>query len=59
MGEHMAMMESNMKKMQAMQPKAGMTMQEHEDWINEHKKIMGQMMEEQHMLINSGDKHKY
>lgn len=63
MGEHMKMMHEAMHKMQAMKPKAGMTMQEHEDWISEHQKlmdqVMGQMMEEHHMLMNSGDKHKH
>jgi hypothetical protein len=63
------MMQEIMGKMQAMKPKAGMTMQEHEDWINEHQKLMddmmGQMMGEQHMLMdmekmpmNMGDMHK-
>lgn len=63
MGEHMKMMHEAMNKMQTMKPKAGMTMQEHEDWINEHQKlmdqVMGQMMEEHHMLMNSGVKHKH
>ncbi|EEF26073.1 conserved hypothetical protein [Ricinus communis] len=51
------MMHEAMDKMQAMKPKSEMTMQEHEDWINEHQKlmdqVMGQMMEEHHMLMNS------
>ena len=59
----MKMMQEAMDKMQAIKPKAGMTMQEHEDWINEHEKlmdqVMGQMMEEHHMIISSGDKHKH
>ena len=70
MGEHMQMMHDMMGKMQAMKPKAGMTMQEHEDWINEHQKLMddmmGQMMEEHHMMMDmgcmsmgSGDMHKH
>lgn len=63
MGEHMKMMHETMAKMQAMKPKAGMTMQEHEDWINEHQKIMdqmmAQMMEEHHMLMDSDDKQKH
>lgn len=69
MGEHMKMMQDTMKNMQAMKPKAGMTMQEHEDWINEHQKLMDQMMDqmmgEHHLLMNmggmpmdSGDMHK-
>ncbi len=69
MGEHMKMMKESMEKMQAMKPKAGMSMQEHEDWINEHQKLMddmmGQMMEEYHMMtgmkcisMDMGDMHK-
>jgi len=63
MSEHMKMMHEIMTKMQAMKPKAGMTMQEHEDWISEHQKLMdkamGQMMEEHHMLMSSGGKNKH
>lgn len=72
MGEHMKMMQENMKKMQAMKPKAGMSMQDHEEWINQHQKLMedmmGQMMEEHHMMMGmdidcmsmgSGDAHKH
>lgn len=62
MEEHMKMMHEIMTKMQTMKPKAGMTMQEHEDWIIEHQKLMdqamGQMMGEHHMLMGSGDMHK-
>jgi acyl transferase domain-containing protein len=63
MEEHMKIMRETMTKMQAMKPKAGMTMQEHEDWINEHQKlmeqVMGQMMEEHHLLIGSGGTPKH
>jgi len=70
MGEHMKMMKETMEKMQAMKPKAGMSMQEHEGWINQHQKLMedmmGQMMEEHHMMMDmgcmsmgSGDMHKH
>lgn len=54
MGEHMAMMKEVMEKMAAMKPKAGMTMQEHEDWIVEHQKLMGQVMDQmmgEHRLL--------
>ncbi len=58
MAEHMKMMKETMEKMQAMKPKAGISMQEHEDWINEQQKLMedmmGQMMEEQHLMMNMG-----
>ena len=56
MSQHMQMMQEIMDKMKAMQPKAGMSMQEHEEWINEHQKMMelmlGQMMKEHHMLMD-------
>lgn len=55
MGEHMKMMKETMEKMQAMKPKAGMSMQEHEEWINQRQKLMedmmGQMMEEHHLMM--------
>ncbi|MGZ8984301.1 MAG: hypothetical protein ACXW11_10165 [Methylotenera sp.] len=58
MGEHMKMMHDNMGKMQAMKPKPGMTMQEHEEWISEHQKVMdemmSQMMDEHHMMMDMG-----
>ncbi|MDP3211578.1 hypothetical protein [Methylotenera sp.] len=58
MSEHMKMMHEAIDNLKAMKPKAGMSMQEHEDWLNEHQKlmnqVMGQMMEEHHLLMNSG-----
>ena len=70
MDEHMKMMNETMGKMQAVKPKAGMSMQKHEEWITQHQKLMedmmGQMMEEHHMLMKmggmstgSGDMHKH
>lgn len=70
MSEHMQMMHDMMGDMQSMKPKAGMSMQEHEDWINEHQKLMDemmvQMMQEHHMQMGmdcmskgSGDMHKH
>ena len=56
MSEHMKMMHETMTKMQTMQPKSGMTMQEHEEWIGEHQKLMNQMLEqmmtEHHLLMD-------
>ena len=46
MAEHMKMMKDVMDKMAAMKPKAGMSMQEHEEWINEHQKLMQQVMDQ-------------
>ncbi|MEO5932658.1 MAG: hypothetical protein ABIQ08_03780 [Duganella sp.] len=55
MGEHMTMMKEMMDKMATMKPKAGMTMQEHEEWMSEHQKLMGQMMDqmmgEHHLMM--------
>jgi len=40
-----------------MKPKAGMSMQEHEEWINEHQKlmqqVMDQMMAEHHLMMET------
>ena len=56
LAQHLKMMKDIMDKMKAMKPKPGMTMQEHEEWIDEHQKLMesifGQMMKEQHMLMD-------
>lgn len=58
MGNHLEMMQGIMGKMQGMKPMAGMTMQEREGWIDERQKLMddmmGQMMEEQHMMMDAG-----
>ncbi len=55
LGEHMKMMEEVIGKMNAMKPRTGMSMKEHEEWIAEHQKLMetamGQMMQEHHMLL--------
>jgi hypothetical protein len=55
MQEHMSMMEESMKMMQAMRPRKGMTMEEHEEWIAQHQRIMDtmleQMMKDQQMLM--------
>jgi hypothetical protein len=41
--------------MQEMRPRKGMTMEEHEEWIAEHQKIMDMMLEQmtkdQHMMM--------
>jgi hypothetical protein len=46
MREHMQMMHQAMDQMQAMKPHAGMTMQEHEEWIAEHQKLMDEMLQQ-------------
>lgn len=46
MSEHMKMMKEVMDKMVAMKPKAGMSMQDHEEWINEHQALMQQVMDQ-------------
>jgi len=57
MQEHMKMMDETMGKMQAMKPRPGMTMKEHEEWIDEHWKLMQQMMDQmmkEHHLLMEG-----
>ena len=55
MQEHMKMMQETMGKMQAMNPRDGMTPQEQKEWITEHQKLMQQMMDqmmaEHHMMM--------
>ena len=46
MAEHMAMMKETMDKMAAMKPKEGMSMKEHDEWNDEHQKLMQQMMDQ-------------
>jgi ABC-type transporter MlaC component len=57
MAEHMKMMQEMMDKMGTMKPKAGMSMQEHEEWMGEHHKlmqqVMGQMMDEHHLMMQA------
>lgn len=55
MAEHMAMMREVMDKMATMKPMAGMSMKAHEEWMEEHQKLMqqlmDQMMREHHLLM--------
>ena len=55
--EHMKMMQETMGKMQAMKPRADMSVKEKEEWIAEHQKLMeelmGQMMQEHHLIMQS------
>ena len=55
MQAHMKMMGETMGRMQAMKPREGMTLQEQKEWIEEHQKLMeqmmGQMMTEHHLLM--------
>jgi hypothetical protein len=57
MAEHMKMMQEIMEKVTSMKPKAGMSMQEHEEWMGEHQKIMqqvmDQMMGEHHLMMQA------
>ena len=59
MAEHMKMMEDVMDKMVTMKPKAGMSMQDHEEWMGEHQKLMQQVMEqmmgEHHLMMQACD----
>jgi Ni/Co efflux regulator RcnB len=55
MTEHMKMMQETMGKMQAMKPRADMSLKEKDEWMAEHQKLMeqmmGQMMTEHHMMM--------
>ena len=55
MQAHMKMMQETMSKMQAMKPRDGMTPKEQKEWMDEHQKLMeqmmGQMMTEHHMMM--------
>ena len=57
LAEHMKMMQETMGKMQAMKPRADMSVKEKEEWIAEHQKLMeemmGQMMKEHHLTMQS------
>lgn len=55
MDQHMKVTTEIMENMRAMKPTAGMTAKQQEEWISEHQKlmeqVMGQMMEEHHLLM--------
>lgn len=70
LGEHTQMMKEDMDKCRTMQPKAGLSGKEREEWYIEHRKIMqeimDQMMQENQMMhkmedmpMDSGDAHKH
>ena len=55
MQEHMKMMEDVLVQMQKAKPGTGMTPEQMREWIDEHLKLMnemmGQMMDEHHMMM--------
>jgi len=55
METHMKMMEDVLTQMQKAKPGSGMTPQQMREWIDEHLKLMnemmGQMMDEHHMMM--------
>jgi len=57
METHMKMMQDIMAQMQKAKPGASMTSEQMRDWIDEHLKLMnelmGQMMEEHHMMMQN------
>ena len=63
MGEHMKMLHESMGMCRNMKPKAGMSVQERDEWFSEHQKLMDQlmeqMMEEHQMMMDMGDMHKH
>jgi uncharacterized protein YicC (UPF0701 family) len=57
MQEHMKMMQETMVKMQAMKPRDGMAPKEQKEWMDEHQKLMDQMMGQmmtEHMMMMQG-----
>jgi ribosome-binding protein aMBF1 (putative translation factor) len=44
--EHMEMIQQAMQQMQAAKPQAGMSMQEYEEWITEHQKLMDEVLQQ-------------
>ena len=59
MQEHMQMMRDITAQMQKAKPREGMSPQQMKEWIDEHMKLMeqmmGQMMEEHHMMMQGMD----
>lgn len=55
MKEHIKMMQETLEKMHTMQPHAGVSVKEWEDWIAEHQRLLDQILEqvtdEQHLLM--------
>ena len=55
MQEHMKMMRDMTAQMQKAKPRAGMTPEQMREWMDEHLKLMdqlmGQMMDEHHMMM--------
>ncbi|HEU4353869.1 MAG TPA: hypothetical protein VFR66_18530 [Burkholderiales bacterium] len=55
MQEHMKMMQDMTAQMQKAKPRAGMTPEQMREWMDEHLKLMdqlmGQMMDEHHMMM--------
>lgn len=45
-GEHMQMMQQAIRQMQAAKPQAGTSIEEHQDWIDAHQKLMGQALQQ-------------
>ena len=56
--EHMKMMQGVMTQMQKAKPGGGMSPQQMREWIDEHmtlmQELMGQMMDEHHMMMQGG-----
>jgi hypothetical protein len=54
-GQHMQMLQQVMQQMQAVRPQAGVSLQEHNEWITEHQKLMDealqQMIMDQRLLV--------
>jgi hypothetical protein len=52
LAQHMQMLQEVMQQMRAAKPQAGISMQEHEEWITEHQKLMDEAL--QQMIMDQG-----
>ena len=46
LAQHMQMLQEVMQQMRAAKPQAGISVQEHEEWITEHQKLMDQALQQ-------------
>jgi len=55
--EHMELIQQVLQQMQGAKPQAGMSMQEHDEWIAEHQKLMDEVLQQiikDHELLMQG-----
>ena len=52
LAQHMQMLQQVMQRMRAARPQAGIRVQEHEEWITDHQKLMDEAL--QQMILDQG-----